>query len=126
MPTKPTKMPYVCQCWRCTRWPDGPVAQLHTSINHMVAVLNEKERRQFVGLLARQLGHGGIQIMVEVTGLSRNTIARGQREVKAGDCGGAIRATGSGRLRVEKKNRSCGRPWKTCWRMRVRATQFLG
>lgn len=112
MPTEPTKTAYVCQCWRCVRSPNGAVAQLHTSINHMVVVLNEKERRQFVGLLAWQLGHGGIQAMVEVTGLSRNTIARGRREVKAGDCGGSIRAAGAGRRTVEKKSLSCRPPWK--------------
>lgn len=107
MPPKPSKTPYVCQCWRCLRSPNGPVAQLHTSINYMVSVLNEKERRQFVGLLALQLGYGGIQAMVEVTGLSRNTIARGRREIKAGDYGGPIRAVGAGRPTVEKKSLSC-------------------
>jgi hypothetical protein len=112
MPTKPTKTPYVCQCWRCVRFPNGPIAQLHTSINHMVSILNEKERRQFVGLLALQLGHGGIQTMVEMTGLSRNTVARGRREIKASHCSASIRAASAGRLRVEKKSLSCCPPWK--------------
>jgi hypothetical protein len=112
MSPKPSKRPYVCQCRRCVRSPNGPVAQLHSSINDLVSILNEKERRQFVGLLALQLGHGGIQTMVEVTGLSRNTIARGRREIKAGDSGGLIRAAGAGRLRVEKKSLSWRRPWK--------------
>ena len=112
MPTKPTKTPFVCQCWRCVRYPNSPIAQLHTSINHMVSVLNEKERRQFVGLLALQLGYGGIQAMVEVTGLSRNTVARGRREIKEGNCAGPIRAAGAGRPTVEKKSLS----WRPAWK----------
>lgn len=107
MPSKQTKMPYVCQCWRCVTYPNGPIAQLHTNINQMVSGLNEKERRQVVGLLALQLGHGGIEAMVEVTGVSRNTIARGLREIKKGNCGGRIRAVGAGRPTVEKKSLSC-------------------
>jgi hypothetical protein len=78
----------------------------------MVSVLNEKERRQFVGLLALQLGHRGIQAMVEVTSLSRNTIARGRREIKEGRWGGRIRAAGAGRPTVEKKSLSCRSPWR--------------
>ena len=112
MPSKQTKTPYVCQCWRCVTYPNSPIAQLHTSINQMVSVLNEKERRQFVGLLALQRGHGGIQAMVEGTGLSRNTIARGQRESKEGNWGGRIRAAGAGRPTIEKKSLSCPQPLK--------------
>jgi len=91
----------------------------------MVSALNEKERRQFVGLLALQLGYGGIQAMVEVTGLSCNTIARGRREIKAGDYGGPIRAAGAGRPTVEKKSLSCRQAWKPCWWTTVPETQFL-
>lgn len=112
MSTKPSKTPYVCQCWRCVKSSNSPLAQVHSSINELVSRLNEKERRQFVGLLALQLGHGGIQTMAEVTGLSRNTIARGRREIKAGDSGGLIRAVGAGRPSVEKKSLSCRPPWK--------------
>ena len=78
----------------------------------MVSALNEKERRQFVGLRALQLGYGGIQAMVEVTGLSRNTIARGRPEIKAGNWAGSIRAAGAGRPSVEKKSLSCCPAWK--------------
>ncbi len=50
--------------------------------------------------------------MVEVTGLSRNTIARGQREIKEGSSGGRIRAAGAGRPTIEKKSLSCHQPLK--------------
>ena len=45
------------------------MAELHRQINQLVVLLNEKDRRQFVGLLARQLGRGGVSFMAEVTGL---------------------------------------------------------
>ena len=107
MAAKQTKAPYVCQCQQCVADPIEAIAQLHVSVNQMVAVLNEKHRRQFVGLLALQLGHGGIKSMAEVTGLSRNTIARGQREIKESDFSERVRAVGAGRPVTEKKSLGC-------------------
>ena len=67
--------------------------------------LDERSRRLFAGLLARQLGRGGIQRVLEITGLSLVTIRRGLRE-----CGKAqpsdldrVRRAGGGRKLIEKK-----------------------
>lgn len=81
---------------------------LHTSINRLVVGLDEKHRRQFVGLLASQFGHGGIQYLSKITGLSRNTISRGKQEIKRADAAadGRIRAPGGGRNKAEKKSRT--------------------
>ena len=67
--------------------------------------LDERSRRLFGGLLARQLGRGGIVRVVEITGLSRMTIRRGIRECEAGQTidGRRIRRSGGGRQLVEKK-----------------------
>lgn len=72
-------------------------------------MLDEKHRRQFVGLLASQLGYGGIQYMSKITGLHRETISRGKREVGRANIAleGDIRAPGAGRHKVEKKSRAC-------------------
>jgi hypothetical protein len=69
------------------------------------ATLDEKARRLFAGLLAARHGHGGIQLLAEITGLSRNTIRRGQREIADADGtpSGRIRRPGGGRQRAEKK-----------------------
>ncbi len=98
------KTPHLCQCTKCVEYPTGPTAELHRQINQLVVLLNEKHRRQFVGLLARQLGHGGVTRMAQVTGLSRNTISRGQREIASNDFSERIRAKGGGRPLTEKKH----------------------
>ena len=82
---------------------------LHTSINRLVAEFDEKHRRQFVGLLASQFGHGGIQHLAQMTGLNRQTISRGKQEIEPANeaLEGRIRAPGGGRDKVEKKSRTC-------------------
>ena len=107
MTEKQSKTPHLCQCNQCVKYPTGPTAELHRQINQLVILLNEKDRRQFVGLLARQLGQGGVTTMAQVTGLSRTTIRRGQRELGASDFSDRIRAKGGGRPPVEKKRPGC-------------------
>jgi hypothetical protein len=80
---------------------------LHQQINQLAAMLNEKDRRQFIGLLARQLGRGGVSLMAEVTGLNRNTIMRGQRELADSEFSERVRRKGGGRPSVEKKVPEC-------------------
>ena len=107
MTEKQSKTPYLCQCNQCVEYPTSPTAELHHQINQLVILLNEKDRRQFVGLLARQLGQGGVTTMAQVTGLSRTTLRRGQGELSASDFSDRIRAKGGGRPLVEKKRRGC-------------------
>jgi hypothetical protein len=76
----------------------------------MVAGLNEKSRRRFVGLLALQVGRGGIETLRQITGLSRPTIRRGQVEVQRLERAtesGRVRKVGAGRQRVEKNIPTC-------------------
>ena len=96
---------HVCECATCRAHPYGQVAKEHRAINRVLVTLDERTRRHFVGLLARQLGWGGIQRLGEITGLSRNTIQRGQRELgrlKPTDRQ-PIRRAGGGRWSVEKR-----------------------
>ena len=103
MTKKQSKTPYLCQCIHCVEYPTGSIAELHYQINQLVILLNEKDRRQVIGLLARQLGQGGVSRLAQVTGLSRTTIRRGQRELTNSDFTGRIRAKGGGRPLTEKK-----------------------
>lgn len=107
MTEKQGKRPHNCQCAKCVASPRAATAQLHQQINQLAAMLNEKDRRQFVGLLARQLGRGGVTIMAEVTGLDRNTIMRGQRELTGSEFSERVRHKGGGRPLVEKKSLDC-------------------
>lgn len=98
---------HQCQCSICKRAPKGAEAREHQAINRVASLLHEKGRRQFAGLLALQLGHGGIQQVREITGLSRPTIRRGKDEIQRKERSSErnrIRQRGAGRKRVEKNS----------------------
>jgi len=82
------------------------VAKEHKAINRVLGTLDERTRRHFVGLLARQRGRGGIQLLGKITGMSRTTIRRGQAELVRlkPTAGAAIRRAGGGRWSVEKRD----------------------
>ncbi len=109
MTKKKSRPVYKCSCHKCVEQPGGEITLLHASINRLVAVLDEKHRRQFVGLLASQFGYGGIQKLSRITGLHRETISRGKREIAGANVvlDGGLRAAGGGRHKVEKKSRVC-------------------
>src|SRR3954471_8033181 len=72
---------YRCTCPSCCREPDGAIAQEHQAINRLVARADERSRRLLVGFLAQRHGRGGVALLERVTGLDRNTITRGRREL---------------------------------------------
>jgi hypothetical protein len=98
---------HVCLCPTCSRGLDPEVAQYHAAINAVLPELHERNRRLFAGLLASEHGPGGIRLLAQITGLSRTTILRGQRELAEGIPlhGARVRRPGGGRPRVEKKVR---------------------
>lgn len=92
-----------CSCSLCCQEPDGDIAREHQAIKRLLACSDERGRRLLVGFLAQQYGHGGITLLDRITGLDRNTIARGRRELFAADAApaGRVRRPGAGRKRVE-------------------------
>ena len=106
MERKPGTEAHQCNCETCQQHPYGAIAKEHRAINRLLAGLNEKNRRRFVGLLALQWGGGSIQLLHEITGLSRVTIRRGRAEVYRLDRRpvGRVRRSGGGRKAVEKKS----------------------
>ena len=66
---------------------------------------DERSRRLFAGMRARQMGRGGITRVHEITGLSRVTIRRGLKECESGQDIelDRVRRRGGGRLAIEKK-----------------------
>jgi hypothetical protein len=108
MATESRKSVQVCTCELCQQHPYSTEAGHHRAINRVLVTLDEKNRRRFAGVLALQWGRGGVQRVVEITGLSRHTIGRGCEELqhpRRAPNTDRIRQAGAGRKRVEKKSR---------------------
>jgi hypothetical protein len=110
MADKERKRIHRCRCRGCRSHSDTDLVAYHRAINRVMAELDERSRRLFAGILARQHGHGGIWQMAEITGLSRMTIRRGLCESERGqaESSGRVRRPGGGRKCVEKKRLVCG------------------
>jgi len=68
------------------------------------SLLDEQQRRLYAGLESFKLGHGGDRQLAQTLGLNEETVARGRRELIAGELQrGRVRRTGGGRPQVEKK-----------------------
>jgi hypothetical protein len=83
--------------------------EIHRQMNLLLSRLDENQRRWYVALEAKKLGHGGIKQMSEITGLDDNTIRRGWCELDDNlkqQPVDRIRQAGGGRLSTEKKTRS--------------------
>ena len=70
--------------------------------------LNERSRRQWAATEALVLGHGGVTVVAEATGLSRPTISAGIRELGAKGAKklpvDRVRRSGGGRKRLTAKD----------------------
>ena len=102
---KHRRVVHACDCSACQRHPNGQIAREHRTLNRLFAAADERTRRLLAGFLARQHGRGGIALLARVTGLNRNTIAHGKRELRrpSGLPPGRIRRPGAGRPRSEIK-----------------------
>jgi hypothetical protein len=95
-----------CSCHACRREPEGAIAREHQAINRLVARADERTRRLVTGFLAQRHGRGGIALLERITGLDRNTIVRGRRELDRADTlpPGRVRRPGAGPKRVEVRS----------------------
>jgi hypothetical protein len=81
-------------------------------MNLLLSRLDEQQRRWYVALEAKKLGHGGVTLLSQITGLSVDTIRRGRDELdeelnsRPVD---RVRLPGGGRPRVEKKSQASNR-----------------
>jgi hypothetical protein len=70
----------------------------------LFSLLDEQQRRLFAGLESFQHGHGGDRELAQALGLDEETVARGRRELLAGEVDpNRVRRPGGGRPRAEKK-----------------------
>jgi hypothetical protein len=96
-----------CECDGCRGVLPHADRTLHSQINLLASRLDEQQRRWFVALEAQRLGHGGQQLLAQITGMDRHTIERGRRELEAGLAGcptDHLRLPGGGRPTAEERD----------------------
>lgn len=77
--------------------------ELKAAIVLFYSLLDERQRRLYAGLEALKVGHGGDTQVAELLGLDPATVARGRRELLAGDIEpGRVRRAGGGRPSAKK------------------------
>jgi hypothetical protein len=84
------------------------MAQRHQHVNLLLSRLTEPQRRWYVGTLSADPREPTDSELARITGLDRQTIRRGRREVTAGLAAQPTtrqRHPGGGRRRAEKKIR---------------------
>ena len=104
----PEKYIRQSQCPNCDQPGEHPDNELHYQMNLFLSRLNEQQRRWYVALEAKKVGHGGAKRMSKITGMHVDTIRRGLRELDkalADRPHDRVRLQGGGRTRVEKKDR---------------------
>ena len=78
--------------------------ELKASILLFYSLLDEQQRRLYVGLESLKLGRGGDRQLAEFLDLDPHTVARGRQQLLAQDVAvDRVRRTGGGRKPVEKK-----------------------
>ena len=100
---------HQCECSHCQQPGEHPDRALHFQMNLLLSRLDEQQRRWYVALEAKRIGHGGMQRLSRITGLSVDTIRRGREELDNGLAGRPeerVRNPGGGRLPVEKNNQA--------------------
>ena len=81
-------------------------AEAKAAVVLFFSTLNERQRRLYAGMESLRVGYGGDRRIAQLTGLDVHTVARGRRELSAGELEKqAVRSTGGGRVPVEKKRR---------------------
>jgi len=96
---------YDCRCPHCLKVEQSPDQVLHRQMNLFLSRLDEQQRRWYVALESKKVGHGGDKQLSLVTGMHVETIRRGRRELddflKERPVG-RVRLPGGGRLAVKK------------------------
>ena len=100
---------HQCQCPICQLPEPHPDQELHHKMNVFLSRLDEQQRRWYVAVEADRFGHGGTELLSQITGINVNTIRRGRREL-ANDLAerptDRVRQPGGGRKPIEKKSQA--------------------
>jgi len=99
---------HECQCASCVLDKETEQWQIHHQMNVLLSRLDEQQRRWYVALESKKIGHGGDQALAVMTGMDVETIRCGRRELDedlATRPADRVRAAGGGQPAVEKKTR---------------------
>jgi uncharacterized protein with PhoU and TrkA domain len=97
---------HECQCVACLVDKEREEWLIHHQMNVFLSRLDEQQRRWYVALESKKIGHGGDKQLSEITGLDVETIRRGRRELDedlATRSADRAREAGGGQPKVEKK-----------------------
>ena len=72
-------------------------------IKTMLPLLNEKQRRLFLGSISKELGYGGVKKVCEISGYSAHTVIKGKKELMNEFTEEKIRKSGGGRKKLEEE-----------------------
>jgi hypothetical protein len=105
----PEQSVHMCECAICQAATDPAITHRHAQINLFLSRLTEPQRRWYVGLLSQEPESPSDRQLALITGLDKNTIQRGRRELETGLADVPPlrqRRGGAGRPRAEKKTRN--------------------
>ena len=100
---------YDCRCLHCLQGQENPDKVLHRQMNLFLSRLDEQQRRWYIALESKKLGHGGDKQLSLITGMHVETIRRGRRELDAylkERPVGRVRLAGGGRPAIKKNTQT--------------------
>ena len=99
---------HLCQCPNCRQETPHSDQLLHQQMNLLLTRLDEQQRRWYAAVESNRIGHGGDQLISQITGLDVQTLRRGRQELASSLAErptAGVRLPGAGRPQVEKKTR---------------------
>ena len=77
--------------------------QLRLKLSVILPELNERQRRILIAAEAKAFGRGGVQSLARITGVSRQTIYSGFKDLNQKKSDNRIRRVGAGRKKTVEK-----------------------
>ena len=79
---------------------DNEAKRIRLKLAGVLPHLNEKQRRLLAAAEAKSYGYGGVQLISEITGITRRTIYRGIEDLESADVFDRVRREGGGRKKI--------------------------
>ena len=77
---------------------------LRLKLAGVLPFLNEKQRRVLAAAEAKNYGWGGVQTIARITGMCRQTVYRGLKDLGKGNTSERVREAGGGRKKIGDQN----------------------